>query len=76
MLIFVLMCVGYFLAQVLQRFGQDGFTKSSAPVKWFWEVVHNLSPEEKRSLLQPGCPEGFWLEFWLEKWLIFSVCHV
>lgn len=36
---------------------QDGFTKSSAPVKWFWEVVHNLSPEEKRSLLQfcTGC---------------------
>lgn len=33
--------------------GQDGFTASSEPVRWFWEVVHNLNPEEKKSLLQP-----------------------
>jgi len=36
---------------------QDGFTKTSDVVKWFWEVVHSLSPEEKRSFLQfcTGC---------------------
>mmetsp|Transcript_22197 Transcript_22197/g.39990 ORF Transcript_22197/g.39990 Transcript_22197/m.39990 type:complete len:758 (+) Transcript_22197:41-2314(+) len=36
---------------------QDGFTASSDPVKWFWEVVHELTSEEKRSLLQfcTGC---------------------
>jgi len=36
---------------------QDGFTSSSEPVRWFWEVVHDLTVEEKRSLLQfcTGC---------------------
>jgi len=36
---------------------QDGFTSSSDPVRWFWEVVHDLSPDEKKSLLQfcTGC---------------------
>lgn len=36
---------------------QDGYTSTSDPVRWFWEVVHDLNPEEKRSLLQfcTGC---------------------
>jgi len=36
---------------------QDGFTSKSNPVRWFWEVVHDLNQEEKRSLLQfcTGC---------------------
>jgi len=36
---------------------QDGFTESSETVKWFWEVVHTLTLEEKKSLLQfcTGC---------------------
>jgi len=36
---------------------QDGFTGTSGPVRWFWEVVHVLDEQEKRSLLQfcTGC---------------------
>jgi len=36
---------------------QDGFTAKSDVVKWFWEVVHTLSQDEKKSLLQfcTGC---------------------
>lgn len=36
---------------------QDGFTESSPVVKWFWEVVHSLSPEDKKAFLQfcTGC---------------------
>eukprot|EP00933_Yihiella_yeosuensis_P034292 TRINITY_DN27793_c0_g1_i1.p1 TRINITY_DN27793_c0_g1~~TRINITY_DN27793_c0_g1_i1.p1 ORF type:complete len:429 (+),score=67.93 TRINITY_DN27793_c0_g1_i1:820-2106(+) len=36
---------------------QDGYSASSNAVRWFWLVVHDLSPEEKRSLLMfcTGC---------------------
>lgn len=36
---------------------QDGFTPTSTVVRWFWEVAHQLSQEEKKSLLQfcTGC---------------------
>jgi len=36
---------------------QDGFTETSDPVRWFWEVVHTLTEQEKRNLLQfcTGC---------------------
>jgi len=36
---------------------QDGFTESSETIRWFWEVVHSLNHEDKRSLLQfcTGC---------------------
>jgi hypothetical protein len=23
----------------------DGFTKDSPVVKWFWEIIHSMSPE-------------------------------
>mmetsp|Transcript_108597 Transcript_108597/g.188606 ORF Transcript_108597/g.188606 Transcript_108597/m.188606 type:complete len:772 (+) Transcript_108597:81-2396(+) len=36
---------------------QDGYTESSPVMIWFWEVVHSLSPEDKRNFLQfcTGC---------------------
>lgn len=36
---------------------QDGFTADSQVIKWFWEVVHILSADDKRLLLQfcTGC---------------------
>lgn len=36
---------------------QDGFVTNSEVIKWFWEVVHALSPEQKRCFLQfcTGC---------------------
>jgi len=29
----------------------DGYTKDSQVIKWFWEVVHELSNEEKKHFL-------------------------
>eukprot|EP00927_Polykrikos_kofoidii_P061396 TRINITY_DN56231_c0_g1_i1.p1 TRINITY_DN56231_c0_g1~~TRINITY_DN56231_c0_g1_i1.p1 ORF type:complete len:782 (-),score=165.34 TRINITY_DN56231_c0_g1_i1:203-2548(-) len=36
---------------------QDGYSKTSKIVGWFWEVVHSMSEEEKRNLLAfiTGC---------------------
>lgn len=36
---------------------QDGYTKDTAVVKWFWEVVHSLGPGDKKLFLQfcTGC---------------------
>lgn len=36
---------------------QDGFTAESQVMKWFWEVVHSLTPDDKKLFLQfcTGC---------------------
>jgi hypothetical protein len=36
---------------------QDGYTSDSIVIKWFWEVVHSLTPEDKKLFLQfcTGC---------------------
>lgn len=31
---------------------QDGYTSDSPQMKWFWEVIHSLSYEEKKAFLQ------------------------
>eukprot|EP00812_Abedinium_dasypus_P010043 NODE_368_length_1627_cov_238.986641.p1 GENE.NODE_368_length_1627_cov_238.986641~~NODE_368_length_1627_cov_238.986641.p1 ORF type:complete len:492 (+),score=157.11 NODE_368_length_1627_cov_238.986641:3-1478(+) len=44
---------------VLQKVAtyQDGFSETSEPVQWFWEVIHSLNPEDKRCFLKfsTGC---------------------
>jgi len=49
---------------------QDGFDENSETIKQFWEVVHSLSPEEKKKFLSflTGCDRapidglGNWLK--------------
>lgn len=31
---------------------EDGYSRDHQVIKWFWEIVHNMEPQERRQLLE------------------------